>query len=139
MALLAALACVALGCQGAVDAASASVAPVALDEIVAEPQRFVGHSITAEGCVDRIVGEQVIALRGQAANQDVLAVVNNPALKAVDSIDVGDTLRIVGAVQMISREQLRKVEQQLGIALDEDKLLGLAKQGPFIVASSIHK
>jgi len=137
-ALAVALACTVLACQlpGTI---LGSAAGATIDEILANPQRFAGHSVTAEGQVSRIVAGQVIALRGQASSQDVLAIVSGQSLRAVDSIDAGDMLRIVGAVRMLSRDELRQVEQQLGIALDEERLLGLAKQGPFIVARSVRK
>ncbi len=112
---------------------------VTVDEIVADPQRFIGNSVSAEAQVDRIVSEQVIALRGQSTAQNVLAIVGDQSLKGIDSVQPGDTLHIVGVVQLMSREQLRQVEQQLGIQLDEERLLNLANQAPFLVVQKVTK
>lgn len=135
---LALVALVALGCQPAVAPQNAGMG-VTVEEILANPQRYVGQSVEADGQVDRVVGERVIALRSTAAAGEMLAIVSNQSLKAVDAIVPGETLHVNGTVQVMSAETVRRVEQQLGVQLDDEQLLNLANQAPFIVAQNVSK
>lgn len=110
-----------------------------VDEVLANPQRYSGHMVTVEGEVAQVVSERVIALRGASARREMLAVVSNQSLRAVDFVRAGDRLTIVGKVDSLTREQVKAAEEQLGVDLDEEQLLTLAGQGPFIVARQVSK
>ena len=126
-----------LGCQAMVP--QNPEMGVAVDEILANPQRYVGQSVLADGEMDRVVGNQVIALRAETTAGELLAIVSNQSLKGVDSVAPGEMLHVSGRVQMMSRDQLQRVQQELGIQLDEEQLLNLANQAPFLVAASVRK
>ncbi len=127
-----------LACRPAVAPQNAEMS-VTVDEILANPQRYAGQSIVADGQVDRVVAERVIALRSATTAREVLAVVSNQSLKEVDAVIPGEMLHVSGTVQVMSREALRSVERQLGIQLDEERLLNLANQAPFLVAQKVSK
>lgn len=129
----------AAACQPPAAIPSTSDIGVTVDEIVANPQHYTGRGVVVDAEVDRVVVERVIALRSQTLAQGVLAIVNDEALRAVSSIQAGDKLHVTGVVQIMSRDQLRQVEQQLGVQLDEDKLLNLANQAPFVVVATVSK
>lgn len=129
----------AAACQPPAAIPSGSDISVTVDEVVANPQRYIGQHVVADAQVDRVVGERVIALRSQTSAQGVLVIVGDEALRAVNSIQAGEWLHVAGVVQTMSRDQLRQVERQLGIQLDEDKLLSLANQAPFVVATQVSK
>lgn len=128
----------ALGCQSAAVPQNAQMG-ITVDEILASPQRYVGQSVVADGQVDRVVAERVIALRSTTTAGEVLAIVSNQSLQQVDAVVPGEALHVSGTVRVMSADELRRVEQQLGIQLDEEKLLNLASQAPFIVAQKVSK
>lgn len=110
-----------------------------VDEVLADPQRFFDETVALRGEMDRTISERVIALSSTNADQGMLAVLADQALKRIDSLQAGDQLEIVGVIRPITQEQIRQVEQQLGVDLDEQQMVNLANQAPFIVAQSVTK
>jgi hypothetical protein len=113
--------------------------PLTVADVVADPQRYLGKTVSLDGGVARVVGEGVLSLQSDAAEQDLLAIVGNNALLGIDSIQPGETLRMVGTVQALTREDLVKASSDLGIKLDTDMLLNLGGKGPFIVVQTLAK
>jgi len=116
----------------------ASSASASVDEILAAPERFVGRRVVTGALVERVVGEEVIALRSTDGAQ-MLAIVHGQALAAVDAIVPGEALQVAGTVRAMSRDELRQVEQQFGIQFNEERLLEVAGQAPFLVAQRVSK
>lgn len=110
-----------------------------VDDLLANPQRFSGRTVTVSAQVDRVISERVIALQSATAGQGMVVILADQALQSVDSIAPSDGLQIVGTVQPLTREQIVAVEQQLGISLDEDQILRVSAQGPMLVAQSVTK
>ena len=110
-----------------------------VDEILANPQRFIGQTVVLDAEVNRVISERVIALESPVVNEEMVVILADQALQGVDSVAANDTIHVVGAVQPLTREQIEQVEQQLGVSLDEDLILQTASQGPFLVALSVTK
>ena len=106
---------------------------VTVDEILADPQQFLGKRVAADASVDRVLSERVIVLQPQTQDGEMLAILSDQAVQSVQGVRSGDTLHIVGTVQPLTRAQIQQVEQQLGITLDEEQLLSLAGQAPFVI------
>jgi hypothetical protein len=138
LALAVAIAALVLACQPMV-LPGRSEPGVTIDELLADPGRYVGRRVTASGQVDRVVSAQVIALRSPASIGEVLAIVGDQAVSAVDAIEPGETIQVAATVQMMDREQIRQVELQLGVQLDEERLLSLAERSPFLIAQRVSK
>ena len=126
-------------CQQPVTPAVSTQLGVAVDEILADPQRVIGPTVATDAEVSRVIGERVILLRSQTPDQDLLVVLSDQAARSIGQVQSGEMLHVVGTVQPVTREQIEQVERQLGIDLDEDQLINLANQAPFIIVQSASK
>ncbi len=132
--ILAGLACV----QRAAPLASVQLG-VTVDEILADPQLFVGQTIVTDADAGRAIAERVMALQSQSPGQEMLAVLSQQAAEATGGAQPGERLHIVGTVQVLTREKVQQVGQELGITLDADQLLNLADQAPFLIVQNAGK
>lgn len=112
---------------------------ISIDEIVADPQRFIGRTVAANGQVARVINERVIVVRSLDSANELVAVLSNQALQSVGPVEASRPISLVGTVEPLTPEEIQQVEQQLGIKLDEQQILSLANQAPLIIAQDAHQ
>lgn len=121
------------GCQSVATPAAQTEIGVTVDDIMADPQRYLGEAVAAQANVARVINERIVILQSQTSNSQVVAVLSNQAVQSLSGLQAGQAVRLVGTVEPLTREGIMQVEQQLGVTLDEELLLNLASQAPFIV------
>ncbi len=126
----------AMACQQ--QAATAQLG-ISVDQILADPERYIGRLVEANATIDRAVSDHVIVLQSQSPDQWLLAVLSNQAMQSLGTIEPGETVHLVGIVQPVTRQQIQEAEKQLGITLDVDQLLNLSNQAPFVIVQSATK
>lgn len=131
--ILLGMAVLATGCQPPATPTAQAEPGVTVDEVLADPQRFLGQTVAAQANVVQIVNERVIVLQSQLAGGEMAAVLSSQAAEQLRAVRVGEEVRVVGTVEPLTPEEIRQVEEQLGIDLDEQVLMSLAGQAPFIV------
>jgi hypothetical protein len=121
------------GCQPVATPAAQTEIGVTIDDIRADPQHYLGQAVAALADVAHVISDRIVLLQSQTSNGQMVAVLSNQAVQSLGALQAGQPVRLVGTVEPLTREDIQQAEQQLGVTLDEDLILSLAGQAPFIV------
>jgi hypothetical protein len=121
------------GCQPVATPAAQTEIGVTIDDIMADPQHYLGEAVGAQANIARVINEQIVILQSQTSNSQMVAVLSSQAAQSLSTLQAGQAVRLVGTVEPLTREDIQQAEQELGVTLDAGLILSLAGQAPFIV------
>lgn len=107
-------------------------------EIAAQPDAFVGQTVTVRGQIEELVGTTAFSMDENAAaaagiDNDLLVVGGQPGTVQLSEANESESVEVMGIVR---RFDLSAIEQEVGYALDE-QLVSSYVGRPVIVAQSV--
>lgn len=107
----------------------------AVDEILAQPRRYLDRQVTVRGVVLRVWGNGIVALRSHPVRQGLLVVLGEAGTQEGD-LREGQEVEVSGQIHPLSRSELSGF-QQLGLQVRDDVLLALYGRDPYLLADEV--
>ncbi len=123
------------GSQASAQAVSARTLLTPDDPLI-EPRPLLWRTITVRGTVDRILEDQAFTLRSRSIKQGLL-VVYSSSTKSHTTLQVGQEVEVRGTVRILSRKEVARLAQVIGLGLTYDGRPAGHGNHPYILAYEI--
>lgn len=103
---------------------------------LSEPRPMLWQTVSVHGTVDRILEEHAFTLRSRTAKQGLL-IVHGPATGGDPPLEVGQEVEVVGTVRILSRGEVARLADAVGLQLGHDGRPSGHGDHPYILAFAV--